>query len=95
MALNCNTNLEWFKHIDPCGIKDKGVTSLSLELGRDVTIQETIPHFLKSFEDKFECMIEDSLLEQGEHVILPVRENLDSVVDHIEKTAEEKIADTV
>ena len=31
-ALNCDTDLSWFKHIIPCGIVDKGVTSLSKEL---------------------------------------------------------------
>lgn len=92
VALNCNSNLDWFKYIDPCGIKDKGVTSLSGELQRDVTIQETIPHFLQAFEDKFECEIEDSLLEQDEHSILPTRENFDRVVDHITKAKDEKIA---
>ncbi len=32
-ALNVNTNLEYFKHINPCGFSDKGVTSLGKELG--------------------------------------------------------------
>jgi len=32
-ALNVNTDLEYFKHINPCGISDKGVTSLGKELG--------------------------------------------------------------
>jgi lipoyl(octanoyl) transferase len=32
-ALNVNTNLEYFKHINPCGFTDKAVTSLEKELG--------------------------------------------------------------
>ena len=32
-ALNINTNLEYFKYINPCGFSDKGVTSLEKELG--------------------------------------------------------------
>ncbi len=32
-ALNVNTDLEYFKHINPCGFSDKGVTSLEKELG--------------------------------------------------------------
>lgn len=32
-ALNINTNLEYFKHINPCGFTDKAVTSLEKELG--------------------------------------------------------------
>jgi lipoyl(octanoyl) transferase len=27
----------------PCGIRDAGVTSLSAELGRDVTVEEILP----------------------------------------------------
>jgi lipoyl(octanoyl) transferase len=32
-AFNVNTDLEYFKHINPCGFVDKGVTSLEKELG--------------------------------------------------------------
>lgn len=32
-ALNINTNLDYFSLINPCGFKDKGVTSLEKELG--------------------------------------------------------------
>lgn len=32
-ALNVNTNLEYFNHINPCGFVDKGVTSMEKELG--------------------------------------------------------------
>ncbi len=37
-ALNCNNPLGGFDAIIPCGIPDAGVTSLSNELGRDVTV---------------------------------------------------------
>ena len=30
-ALNCNTDLSWFAPIDPCGLKNKGVTSITKE----------------------------------------------------------------
>ncbi|HXH99750.1 MAG TPA: lipoyl(octanoyl) transferase LipB [Sphingobacteriaceae bacterium] len=40
-ALNVNTDLEYFKNIVPCGIQDKGVTSMQKELGREVDINET------------------------------------------------------
>jgi lipoyl(octanoyl) transferase len=39
-ALNANCDLSWYDRIVPCGIPDAGVTSLSKELGRDVTIDE-------------------------------------------------------
>ena len=35
-ALNVNTNLDYFKHINPCGFVDKGVTSISKEIGKPV-----------------------------------------------------------
>ncbi|MDQ2838806.1 MAG: lipoyl(octanoyl) transferase LipB [Actinomycetota bacterium] len=42
-ALNCNPDLSWFGRIVPCGLADAGVTSLSLELSRDVTVTEVLP----------------------------------------------------
>ncbi len=42
-ALNCDPDLSWFDRIVPCGISDAGVTSLSNELGRDVTVPEVLP----------------------------------------------------
>jgi len=42
-ALNCNCDMTWFDRIVPCGIKDAEVTSLSLELGRDVSVLEVLP----------------------------------------------------
>jgi lipoyl(octanoyl) transferase len=42
-ALNCDCDLTWFDRIVPCGIKDAEVTSLSQELGRDVTVNEALP----------------------------------------------------
>ena len=42
-ALNCNPDLSWFDRIVPCGIADAGVTSLTAELGREVTVAEVLP----------------------------------------------------
>ena len=42
-ALNCDCDLGAFDRIVPCGIRDAGVTSLSRELGRDVTVAEMLP----------------------------------------------------
>jgi lipoyl(octanoyl) transferase len=42
-ALNCDCSLTAFDAIVPCGINDAGVTSLSSELHRDVTVSESLP----------------------------------------------------
>ena len=42
-ALNCDCDLRAFDAIVPCGIRDAGVTSLSAELGRPVTVDEVLP----------------------------------------------------
>lgn len=42
-ALNCDPDLSWYARIVPCGISDAGVTSLTAELGRDVTTQDVLP----------------------------------------------------
>jgi lipoyl(octanoyl) transferase len=42
-ALNCDCDLSWFDRIVPCGIRDAGVTSLSAETGRQVTVAEVLP----------------------------------------------------
>lgn len=57
LALNCCTDLKWFSHIVPCGIEGKDVTSLSNELGRTMTIEATLPTFLKSFEEVFNIQL--------------------------------------
>ena len=40
LALNVNTDLKWFTMINPCGFTDKGVTSISKEVGRVVDLEE-------------------------------------------------------
>jgi lipoyl(octanoyl) transferase len=42
-ALNCDCDLAWFDKIVPCGISDAGVTSLSAEAGRRVTVADALP----------------------------------------------------
>jgi len=40
LALNVNTDLDYFKNMIPCGIDDKDVTSMQKELGTSVDINE-------------------------------------------------------
>lgn len=41
-ALNCDADLSAFRRIVPCGIQDAGVTSLTVELDRPVTVADVI-----------------------------------------------------
>jgi lipoyl(octanoyl) transferase len=52
-ALNVNTNLEFFNHINPCGFSDKGVTSLEKELGSLQDFDMAKRFVLKEFADVF------------------------------------------
>ena len=42
-ALNCDCDLSQYDRFVPCGIRDAGVTSLTAELGRPVTVAEVLP----------------------------------------------------
>jgi len=42
-ALNCDADLSWFDRIVPCGINDAGVTSISAELARSVSVADVLP----------------------------------------------------
>jgi lipoyl(octanoyl) transferase len=50
-ALNCNADLSWGQVIIPCGIADAGVSSISRELGRTVTVQDVLPYAEKHLTD--------------------------------------------
>lgn len=49
-AFNVNTNLSDYEVIVPCGLKDKGVTSLKQELGQDQSLQEVSQRMIQSFQ---------------------------------------------
>ncbi|MFF1352937.1 lipoyl(octanoyl) transferase LipB [Streptomyces sp. NPDC058297] len=53
-ALNVNPDTSNFDKIIPCGIRDAGVTSLSYELGREVTIDEVLPVVERHLRDVLE-----------------------------------------
>lgn len=49
-ALNCSNSFEAYTKIVACGILDAGVTSISRELGREVTPSDVVPLISKHFE---------------------------------------------
>lgn len=57
IALNVNTDLKYFSYIVPCGLPDKGVTSLQKELGREIDMDEVIAVFVKELEAKVSVKI--------------------------------------
>jgi lipoyl(octanoyl) transferase len=52
-ALNVATDLDYFNLIVPCGIADRGVTSLSKLLGRRVDREEVEDHVVQRFSEVF------------------------------------------
>jgi lipoyl(octanoyl) transferase len=52
-ALNVNTNLAHFEMIVPCGIQDKGVTSMQAELDKEVNFAEVQQVLLVEFTKAF------------------------------------------
>ena len=54
-ALNVATGLDYFKLIHPCGIDDRGVTSLVALTGQRLTVRDVEPILVKEFCAVFEC----------------------------------------
>jgi lipoyl(octanoyl) transferase len=53
LALNVNTDLAMFGHIVPCGIADRGVTSLARECGRPIDEAECADRLTHHLADAF------------------------------------------
>lgn len=60
-AINVNTDLSYFQMIVPCGITDKGVTSLSQILGRRIEMQEVARTAAHHFGAVFERNVIDDI----------------------------------
>jgi len=57
-ALNCETDLSWFRGIVACGLREHGQTSLSDQLGRRVSVADVLPlaerHLAEVFDLSFQ-----------------------------------------
>ena len=53
IGFNINSNLDYFKHIVPCGIEDKSVTSLQKETNQEIDMEELKVRFKKNFKILF------------------------------------------
>ncbi|MGH9448776.1 MAG: lipoyl(octanoyl) transferase LipB [Terriglobia bacterium] len=62
-ALNVSTDLRYFDSIVPCGIPDKGVTSLARLLGRPVSMQDAAERVIAQFGRVFD--VEMQMVELG------------------------------
>jgi len=62
-AFNVNSDLGYFDHMIPCGIKGKAVTSLNVELGKkEVSISEVKEKLKKHFATLFEAEMSEKML---------------------------------
>jgi lipoyl(octanoyl) transferase len=61
IALNVSTELDYDRLINPCGLTDRGITSIARETGRDVTIDEVKPvlvaELAKEFDVTFDALV--------------------------------------
>jgi len=52
-AFNINSDMSYFSGIIPCGIHDKGVTSIQKETGEETDINEVKRKLVENFEEFF------------------------------------------
>lgn len=58
LAFNVNTDLGFFSMIVPCGIADRGVTSLASELGREIDLGEARLRLIRHIGSRFGMQFE-------------------------------------
>ena len=65
-ALNVSSDLSYFNHIIPCGIGDKGVTSMQAEIGYAPDAEAVKSALRRHFDEVFGCTLSEStILEEG------------------------------
>lgn len=68
-AMNVHTDLAHFDTIVPCGLHDKGVTSLSRALARHVSLDEVRPVLLDAFWHEFHTAAGDTGPQREEELV--------------------------
>lgn len=81
VALNCDNTLEFYNHIVPCGLPDTGVTTLSDELDRDVTVEEVTPTFTRHLLDALNGALAMSEVDVPEQLAHGAPTDPDAVFD--------------
>ncbi len=69
-AFNVNTDLRYFNWIVPCGLRDKGVTSLQKLLGRRVEMDGIAEKVARHFGEVFELEMVEQVESQGPRALL-------------------------
>lgn len=57
-ALNVNTDLSYFSHINPCGFLDKGVTSMQKEKGSQISFDEVKEKLKRHISEVFSLQLD-------------------------------------
>jgi lipoate-protein ligase B len=72
-ALNIDPDLRYFDYMIPCGIPDRGATSLARELGRPVDAEEAANLVIERFGARFEVEISHNLtLDELRRIVDPL-----------------------
>lgn len=61
IALNVHTELDYDALINPCGLRDRGITSISKETGRRVSIEEVKPILVSAIEKAFDFQFDTAM----------------------------------
>ena len=59
LALNVNTDLRWFEEMIPCGIRGKGTTTIALEVGREVAMEQVEDELARRLAEHFGARLAD------------------------------------
>lgn len=70
-ALNVTTDLSYFDHIIPCGISDKGVTSVARLLGRPVSEDAVARAVMHHFGQQFHLALQEISSEEVYRLVVP------------------------